>query len=97
MKRRKGSLAAVLLLCILIIMMSTYVMRWVFERYTTVIRFHRSVNAKIRSEGVLYNRISCCRWGIGCAPNPDGKPVNITINCNATSPTSVTITLDQDI
>ncbi|MCX7905488.1 MAG: hypothetical protein N2446_02150 [Elusimicrobiales bacterium] len=97
MKKRKASLSAVLLLCILIITMSTYVMEWVFDRYTTVIRFHRSTNAKIRVEGVFYNRLSCCRTGAGCVTNPDGKPVNISINCNATDSTPATFSLDDDI
>lgn len=97
MKKRKASLAATLLLCIIIIMMSTYVMKWVFDRYTTVIRFHRSTNAKLRTEGVFYNRISCCRYGSGCVSNPDGKTVSISINCNASNATSATFTIDADI
>lgn len=97
MRKRKASLSAVLLLCILIITMSTYVMKWVFERYTTVIRYHRSTNAKIRTEGVFYNRISCCRWGTNCINSPDGKTVNITLNCSASNATAATFTLDEDI
>ncbi|MCX7641405.1 MAG: hypothetical protein N2Z20_02080 [Elusimicrobiales bacterium] len=97
MKKRKASLSAVLLLCILIITMSTYVMKWVFDRYTTVIRFHRSTNAKIRVEGVFYNRIPCCRFGSGCVNNPDGKTVNISINCNATNAMPATFSLDSNI
>lgn len=96
MKRRKASLSATLLLSILIIMMSTYVMKWVFDRYTTVIRFHRSTNAKIRTEGVFLNRIACCRFGWGCTSNPDGKTVNVSINCSASSATPATFTIDAD-
>ncbi|MGC9069813.1 MAG: hypothetical protein ACP5IO_00700 [Elusimicrobiales bacterium] len=97
MKKRKASLAATLLLCILIIMMSTYVMRWVFDRYTTVIRFHRSTNAKIRTEGVFLNRVACCRYGSGCVSSLDGKTVNVSINCSASAATPATFTIDEDI
>lgn len=97
MKRRKAGLAAILLLCILIITMATYVMKWVFERYTTVIRFHRSTNAKIRTEGVFYNRIVCCQTGTGCVTNPDGKTVSISINCGSSSPSQATFTIDAEL
>lgn len=97
MKKRKAALAAILLLCILIITMATYVMKWVFERYTTVIRFHRSTNAKIRTEGVFYNRIVCCQTAIGCITNPDGKNVLININCRSSNPSPAIFTLDAEI
>lgn len=97
MKRRKASIAGILLLCVLIISMATYVMKWVFERYTTVIRYHRSTNAKIRTEGVFYNRVSCCGGGKGCLSSPDGKVVSVSINCTSSTPSPATFTLDEDI
>ncbi len=97
MKKRKSSLSATLLLCILIIMISTYVMKWVFDRYTTVIRFHRSTNAKIRTEGVFLNRVACCPSQRNCISNVDGKNVEVSINCSASSATQATFTIDADI
>lgn len=96
-KKRKASLAATLLLCIIIITISTYVMKWVFERYTTATRFHRSSIALTRTEGIFYNRISCCQYGSNCISSVDGKSVNISgLNCNASAATSVTFSIDAD-
>lgn len=72
-------------------------MKWVFDRYTTVTRFHRSSVAVARTEGVFYNRISCCSSGTGCVTTIDGKTVTITgFNCSASNATSANFTIDED-
>ncbi|HOJ85830.1 MAG: hypothetical protein ACP5SD_04330 [Elusimicrobiales bacterium] len=96
-KKRKASLSATLLLCIAIITISTYVMKWVLDRHTITTRFHRSSVATTRTEGIFYNRISCCQYGSNCLSSVDGKSVTISgLDCNASVATGITFSINAD-
>ncbi len=94
-KKRRASLTATLILCIIIITISVYVMKWVLDRYMTVTRFRRSSEAKIRTEGVM---LRCCQGGSGCPSAPDGKSITVSgINCGASNATQFTLNIDADL
>lgn len=95
--KRKASLSATILLCIAIISISTYIMKWVFDRYLTVTRIYKSSVTKSQSEGVMLYRISYCGSGLAYPGGTiDGKSPTIAINCSATSATNMTVTLTED-
>lgn len=72
-------------------------MKWVFDRHLTVTRLYRSSVTKSQSEGVMFYRISYCGSGYSYPGGTiDGKTPIITINCNATSPANMSVTLTQD-
>lgn len=109
-KLRKGALAATLLLCILIITMATYIMIWIYDRYLSVIRFHRSSSAKIRTQGISYKWDSCCRCAVigGCSPSTPPECTNFSLdsttiivpsitNCSATTSQAMTFSTDEEI
>ena len=96
MKKRTASLSATLVMLIIIIMISTYVMKWVFDRYTTATRFYRSSISTVGAEGVMLNRVSCCVYGTGCQTSVGGKPVSISINCSASNAQTATFTINED-
>lgn len=98
-KKRNASLSATLLLCIAIITISTYVMKWVLDRHTITTRFNRSSVATTRTQGVLLNRIACCQNNINCVSTVDGKTVTLTgFNCPTipAAATSVTLSINAD-
>jgi uncharacterized membrane protein len=96
MKKRKASLSATLVLLIVIITIATYVTKWVFDRYTIATRFYRSSTTTVQNEGAMLNRISCCRYGVGCQTTVGGKTVNVSINCSASNATQATFTINED-
>ena len=95
-KKRKGTLAAVLVLLIAIITISTYIMKWVFDRHTTATRLYKSSITKVQGDGVMYNRISCCVYGAGCQSSVNGKSASISINCSASNATNFTVNITED-
>jgi len=96
MKKRKASLSATLVLLIVIITIATYVTKWVFDRYTIATRFYRSSTTTVQNEGVMLNRISCCRYGVGCQTTVGGKTVNVSINCSASNAQTATFIINED-
>lgn len=88
-KKRKGALAAILALCIVIIIMATYVMKWVLDRHMTATRLERSSKGYVRAEGSYYylesqfvpmnSPVSSASYSL------DGQTINITCIANCTS------------
>ncbi|MBP7796266.1 MAG: hypothetical protein KA059_05785 [Elusimicrobiales bacterium] len=95
-KKRKGTLAAILVLIIMIITISTYVMKWAFDRHTTATRLYKSSITKVQGEGVMYNRVACCRYGVGCQSSVNGKTTSISVNCSASNATTFTVDITED-
>ncbi|MEF3280175.1 MAG: hypothetical protein K6357_04330 [Elusimicrobiota bacterium] len=95
-RKRKASLSATILLCIAIITMATYIMKWALDRHMTATRFYRSSISKSRAEGIMLNRVACCPNSAGCRTSADGKTATISINCSASAATAFTVTISED-
>jgi len=95
-KKRKGTLAAILVLIIMIITISTYVMKWAFDRHTTATRLYKSSINKVQGEGIMYNTVARCKDNTGQESSVDGKDVDVSVNCSASGASSLTIVIHEN-
>lgn len=90
-----------LVMCIMMATISVMVMKWVMMRYTMAVRLDKSVQSRVRAEGVFYNRMSV--WGTGAPANfsvgVNGKTINGNLSAAVVygnNVNRVTVTTDQD-